>query len=247
MKPFLCFANWKLNKTLEEAEDYFKDFFYKCPEVYWNQFVFLPPATHLSHLCRKFKDKVHWGAQNIFWEEEGAFTGEVSIRVLKELKVNYVLVGHSERRRIFQLDNDQIKKTLSLCERNRLNPVLCVGEKQKEKDEGKTFDVLEEDLCKVISEIKKPFYLAYEPLWAIGTGKSPSAEKLQEVLSFLRKLLKREKGEEFSQRTYILYGGSVDLENAKELSSLHDVDGFLVGGKSLVVDDFLKIFQEGRC
>jgi len=191
------------------------------------------------------KSKVIVGAQNVYFEHKGAYTGEVSIPMLLELGCSHVIIGHSERRAIFKESNELLAKKLKAVLDAELVPVFCYGETLAERESGKTFDVLNEQLSQGIGELSKDeierIIFAYEPVWAIGTGISASSQEAEDACKYSRDLVyKLSKG---AGRIIILYGGSVKPDNAKEILSMPDIDGVLVGGASLKVESFLDIYK----
>ena len=239
-KKIYLYGNWKMNMTVAETKKFFEDFagVYK-PADDLEVGVF-SPFTSLWALAEGAKKcSVVFGAQNVYFEEKGAFTGEVSIPMLKEIGVNHVILGHSERRHIFGESDEMIAKKVKAVLNAGMIPVLCYGETLEERESGNTFTVMERQLKSAIKdlsaeEISKIIY-AYEPVWAIGTGKSATSEQAQEVCEWSRKLIA-------DPKVVILYGGSVKGSNAKELLSMKDIDGALVGGASLKPASFLEIY-----
>lgn len=192
---------------------------------------------------------LHYGPQNIYWEEKGAFTGELSPVLAKEFGCQYALAGHSERRQFFGETNESAAKRAVATHRFGLRSVFCVGEHLAERDAGKTFEVLRlqmQALFAIQPKALENFSIAYEPVWAIGTGRTASAAQAQEAHAFLRSELETHWGRENAQKIRLLYGGSVKPENAKELLHQKDVDGVLVGGASLEPDSFLAIAAAGK-
>lgn len=186
------------------------------------------------------------GAQNMHWEKNGAFTGEVSAPMLKELGCTHVIIGHSERRHIFHETSEELHNKLLTALDEALTPVFCVGELLEERDSGSTFDVIRKQLMEGLKsmdgdDVSEKIIVAYEPVWAIGTGKTASSEDAQEVCSFIRELLGDAFGEGVADKTIILYGGSVKPENTSSILSMKDIDGVLVGGASLKPESFLGI------
>ena len=187
------------------------------------------------------------GAQDIHWEAKGAFTGEISPAMLKEVGVTAVLLGHSERRHVMGETNEMINKKVKACLAAGLLPVVCIGELLEERNMGVTREVVERQIAKGLDgltpEDVSKLVLAYEPVWAIGTGKTATPRQAEEVHHYVRKLITQKSGEAVGQGIRILYGGSVSPDNVKELMSEEDIDGALVGGASLKVDSFLKIVR----
>ncbi|MBR6900983.1 MAG: triose-phosphate isomerase, partial [Synergistaceae bacterium] len=239
-KKIYLYGNWKMNMTAAETKKFFDEFagVYK-PASDLEVGVF-SPFTSLWALAEGAKKSgVVFGAQNVYFEAKGAFTGEVSIPMLAEIGVTHVILGHSERRHIFGESDEMIAKKVKAVLDAGMIPVLCYGETLEEREAGNTFKVMERQLKSALSglkpeEVAKIIY-AYEPVWAIGTGKSATSEQAQEVCEWSRKLIADEK-------VVILYGGSVKGSNAKELLSMKDIDGALVGGASLKPASFLEIY-----
>ena len=179
------------------------------------------------------------------YEDKGAFTGEVSPVFLKEIGVKYIILGHSERRHIFKESNDLVNKKIKSALRHKLQPILCVGETLEEREKDVTFDVIREQVLCSLGDLKsddlKDLIIAYEPVWAIGTGKTATKEDANEAIGYIRKLLKDSFGEDTALNTRILYGGSVKPDNIKDLMAMEEIDGALVGGASLKALDFSKI------
>jgi len=248
MKKYLFAGNWKMNKILKEVEDYFDKFLKKLPEInlFDREIMIAPPFTALAYCHSILKDvPLKLGAQNSCWEEKGAFTGEISPKMLKELRVEYVILGHSERRHIFGETDELIAKRVEGVYKFGLIPILCVGETLEERNKGKTLEVVETQLSeglKAIKEIKENEpVIAYEPVWAIGTGITATPEQAEEVHLFIREKLKKLYSEEIARKIRILYGGSVTPDNIKDLMKKPNIDGVLVGGASLDPEKFFKI------
>lgn len=236
MRKTVIAANWKMNGSHKALEDYITklnpnpDILTELLEVILAvPFVFLDQARQL---CAE--TPIRLAAQNVHWESSGAFTGEVSAPMLKELGASHVIIGHSERRKYFCEDDANTALKVMACEKNNLTPILCVGESLEERNSGKLETTLDRQLGVAIAKLQKPenLVVAYEPVWAIGTGVSASAAQAQKVHAYLRKSL-REKYGDRAHSIPIIYGGSVNLSNFKEFISQVDVDGVLVGKASL--------------
>ncbi|MBX3039233.1 MAG: triose-phosphate isomerase [Bdellovibrionaceae bacterium] len=233
-------ANWKLHKTPAETRDFLRAFLPQTKTVA-AEIVIFPPASSWEAAAQSFAGSANcfWGGQNVWSQAQGAFTGENSAQVLKELGGRYALVGHSERRSVFHEEPTWMSDKVAFVQGLGLTPILCIGETLAERDAGQTDAVnarqLEEGLAK--AKTSQPLVVAYEPVWAIGTGRVAQPSQVAEAHAFIRRNL-QEKGFE---GTPILYGGSVKPENAGELLGLPDVNGFLVGGASLDPESFLKI------
>ena len=247
-KPFIA-ANWKMNKTNSEAIQSAKELALLTKELKQERDVIIAPAyVSLLSVYEAIKaSDIKLSAQNVFFEKDGAYTGEVSFDMLLSVGCSYVIIGHSERRHIFNESDEMINKKVKASLNYNLNPILCIGEKKEERDLGNTFEVLDKQLKKGIDEVdftkNVDFIVAYEPVWAIGTGDTATVLQVDEVHKFLRKILTQYKGTSFADKTRILYGGSVTPNNIKELMQIEDVDGVLVGGASLKAETFFKIIN----
>ena len=242
-KEFIIAGNWKMNKTVEESIDFIKELDDKIEANKRVRVLIFPPFTSIYSISN-LSDKIKIGSQNIFYEDKGAYTGEISPLMLKNI-VNYVLIGHSERREIFkELDSD-LNKKIKTALRHKFNPVLCIGETLEQRKRGETLKrikkQIDEDLKGLKAQEIKSIIFAYEPIWAIGTGETASPAQAQEVHGFIRKLL--EGKVENSEDIFILYGGSVKPENSFDLLSQKDINGALIGGASLKVDSFSAIIE----
>lgn len=244
-KPLVA-ANWKLYKNPKEAADFFDEFLSKINMDQCENFAFFPPIIDLPITSEKLKNtSAFWGAQNIYFEIQGAYTGENSAEMIKSLGANMCLVGHSERRSLFGEDDNQVSKKAELLQKLDMTPMICIGESLVQRKSGKTFDIVEDQLTKALINLdsKKEFIIAYEPVWAIGTGQVATPEMAEEVHLFLREKLTELYGKSKADKVILLYGGSVKPENASDLYKQKNIDGFLVGGASLIVDSFLQIYR----
>lgn len=245
MRRPLIAGNWKMNGTQKSADSLLQEILQGSKTIDAELAVF-PPFVHLFQCAAILaQSTIHFGAQTISEYADGAYTGEISAAMLRDLKCHYVLIGHSERRQIFHETNEQIYKKCEAAINAGLIPVLCVGETLVEREEERTLSVVQEQLavvsrlkdnCSVFAEI----VIAYEPVWAIGTGKTASPEMAQVVHAAIRAQLQAI-DPVLAQSTRVLYGGSVKPDNAKALFSMPDIDGALVGGASLKAKDFLEI------
>ncbi len=228
-------GNWKMNKGPKETREFLLEFLERIEANAQKDYLLFAPATNL-YLCADMlkSTSVGWGAQNCYFEASGAFTGEISPQVLQEMGATHCLVGHSERRQIFNESDEILAKKASALQNFGIIPVYCVGETLEEREAGKTLEVVMGQLH--AASLDGDFLIAYEPVWAIGTGKVASPEQAQEVHAEIRK--------EYSQK--LLYGGSVKPENAAELAAQNDIDGFLIGGASLKVESFIAISQNSK-
>jgi triosephosphate isomerase len=241
--PILA-ANWKMNKTIEETERFLADFLPSVPES-GAEVVICPPFLSLKttvELCAQSRARV--AAQNMHEETDGAFTGEVSAPMLLEIGVNGVILGHSERRQYFGESDEALARKVPAALRAGLEPILCVGENESQRDSDETEGILtrqiEADLADVDDDRLGDVVIAYEPIWAIGTGRTATPEQAQEACALIRGLIETRSGDA-AAAIRILYGGSVKPGNAAELIALPDVDGALVGGASLDSGDFAAI------
>ncbi len=244
-KPILV-GNWKMYKNINEAIKLVNDLKIKVADVKDREIAICPPYTALSKVKEKIKDSnIKMGAQNVYWEEKGAFTGEISPSMLKDVGCDYVIIGHSERRQYFNETDEMVNKKMKAVFNLGLLPIICIGETLKEREEGRTFDIIEKQVhngVKGLSEdLISKLIIAYEPVWAIGTGRTATPEQAEEVHKFIRELLKRIYGEGNSHLIRILYGGSVKPENITDLMGQENIDGGLVGGASLDAESFAKI------
>lgn len=247
-KPVIA-GNWKMNKTIAEARELATAVVKGFPEVREATLILIPPFTAIQEVRKAVSGtEIKVGAQDVFWEEKGAFTGEISPPQLKEAGCDFVVVGHSERRQHFGETDDTVRKKTLAGLKHGLRPVVCIGETLAERESGQTLDKvrtqLEQSLFTLNEEDFGRTVLAYEPIWAIGTGRNASPEQAQEVHSFIRSLVASRYGKRVADYAIILYGGSVKPDNALSLAREKDVDGFLVGGASLEAESFLAIARE---
>ena len=248
MRRIIIAGNWKMNKNIGESIDLansIKRSLYDIEEV---EIVVCPPFTSLSDVNEITMDtNIKLGAQDCFWQTEGAFTGEVSASMLKSVGCEYCIIGHSERRQFFGETNETVNKKLKALLKENIKPIVCVGEKLEERKSGKTFDVIKDHVVNSLAGISKDEMLrtviAYEPVWAIGTGVNATKEQAEEAHKYIRTLLGQIHGDDAAKSVRIQYGGSVKPENIKELISQEDVDGALVGGASLKADSFVQLVK----
>jgi len=246
-KPIIA-GNWKMNNTIKEAVELVNGLKRELSNVETVDIVVCPAFTALSDVNEITMDSnIVLGAQNIFWEANGAFTGEIAPNMLVDAGCKYVIIGHSERRQYFAETNEIVSKRIKAALSVGLKPIVCVGEVLAEREAGKTFDVIKDhvtgSLAGLSNDDMRSIVLAYEPVWAIGTGKTATKEQAQEVHMYIRGLLKELFNDEVAAETRIQYGGSVKPENIKELMSQEDLDGALVGGASLKIDSFSAIVK----
>lgn len=246
-KPFIA-GNWKMNLELQSAVELASKIAVSLnSEVFQKVDVAIaPPFPLLYPVYQSIKGSgVRLCAQNCYYEPKGAFTGEVSVAMLKSIGCELVIVGHSERRQYFKESDEMINKKVKATLQQGLFPILCVGETLEERETGKTIDVVRTQVERGLEGLDKEdiikVTIAYEPVWAIGTGKTAKPYQAQEVHEFIRNFISEKWGKEASQKVRIQYGGSVTPENAKELLSQPDIDGALVGGASLKADSFVSI------
>jgi triosephosphate isomerase len=241
-KKFIA-GNWKMYKTVSEALDFAKDAKTRLAGVANVQIAIGAPYIALHDLAAAFQGSpIELAAQNCHWEKEGAFTGEISVGMLKELGCQHVIIAHSERRQYFGETNATANKKVKAALAAGLGVILCAGETLAEREGGKTFDVVKDHVLGSLEGISQEqmarIVIAYEPVWAIGTGKVASPAQAQEVHAFIRGVLKGAWGQAVADATRIQYGGSVKPDNVKELMAQPDIDGALVGGASLKPDSF---------
>ena len=248
MRTPIVTGNWKLYKTISEAVEFviaLRDLVADVTDV---EIVIAPPFTALSAVARALEgSNIRLAAQDVFWEDKGAFTGAVSPVMLKESGCDYVIIGHSERRQYFGDTDESVNRKAKAAHIHGLKPILCVGEKLEDRDAGNTGLVVEEHVIngtfgfseeEILSTV-----IAYEPVWAIGTGKTARSVQAQEVHGFVRSLLSRIYPTNVAMQVRLLYGGSVNPDNTSEFMTQRDVDGVLVGGSSLKVESFARIVK----
>ena len=245
MRKKVIAGNWKMNMLPDEAIRFISDLepLVKNTE---NEVVLCVPYTDLFYaLLTAQNTNIKIGAQNMHWEETGAYTGEVSGKMLKAIGVEYVILGHSERRQYFAETDETVNKKLKAAFNYGLKPIVCVGETLEQREEGKAKEIvttqIEKDLEGLTDEQVANTIIAYEPIWAIGTGKTATSEDANEMTKTIREKIANIYGQKVADRVIIQYGGSVKSSNAKELFSMSDIDGGLVGGASLKVEEFSKI------
>lgn len=245
-KPIIA-GNWKMHKTLPEARAFLEEITGSIPDADKVETVICAPALFLERLAGS---NVGIGAQNMHFEESGAFTGEISPAALEEIGVKYVILGHSERREMFNETDEAVnKKTLAAFKHN-LTPIVCCGETLEQRENGETMafvgSQIEKALQGLTEEQVKQTVIAYEPIWAIGTGKSSTAEDANEVCAHIRQVVKEQFTHAAADAVRIQYGGSVKPGNIKEYMSQPDIDGALVGGASLEAQSFLQLLEAGQ-
>lgn len=246
MRKKVIAGNWKMNNDLNGAVSLISELKKGVNEQTKAVVIVCPPFTSLETTQTLLKDSlIKFGAQNMYFEESGAFTGEVSADMLKSVACEYVILGHSERRTIFGETDQVINKKIKTAIKHGLKPIFCIGETLEEREKGITFEVCERQVrfgLEGLTETElENLIIAYEPVWAIGTGKTATKEQAQEVHAFIRQLVAKLLSASFAEKLVIQYGGSVKPDNANELLSQPDIDGALVGGACLKADSFLKI------
>ncbi|WP_047864018.1 triose-phosphate isomerase [Rubrobacter aplysinae] len=249
-RPMMA-ANWKMNKTVVEAEQYMAALLPRVAGAEGVDVAVYAPFTSLPAVARMAEDsEVIPGAQNFYHEDSGAFTGEISAPMLLDLGIGSVVVGHSERREIFEESDDLVARKTGRALEAGLIPVVCVGETKEERDSGKMWGKVSGQVRAVVEGLgdvsAESLVFAYEPIWAIGTGDTATPDDAQDASDKIRNLLKELKGEDFASGVRILYGGSVKPENVGEIMSKPDVDGGLVGGASLKADSFIALVEEAQ-
>lgn len=251
MRKTIIAGNWKMYKTIIEAIELANGLKRELFNLDYQNIdvVLCPPFTALSEVYEVIADSgIQLGAQDCFWEDEGAFTGEISGKMLKDAGCKFVIIGHSERRQYFGETNASVNKKIKAALGDKLTPIMCVGETLDEREKGLTFKVLDDHIQNGLSDISEEeivkIVIAYEPVWAIGTGKTATADQAQEAQKYIRDLLKSMYNKDIANNTRIQYGGSVKPENISELMQQPDVDGALVGGASLSLEAFSEIVKK---
>ena len=252
MRKYIVAGNWKMNTTLPEGEKLATDIMNLVKERDYDLsrfgMIIAPPYTHLYRLSSLIdNNKVRLGSQNMGWEEKGAFTGEISADMLISVGAEYVIIGHSERRKYQKEDDQLLLKKINLALSKGLKPIFCVGEELSQREAGKHFDIVRRQIENVIftlpAESLKKIIIAYEPVWAIGTGKVATPEQAQQMHAFIRQMIAGKFGDQTAQDMTLLYGGSCKPANAQGLFSQPDIDGGLIGGASLKANDFVTLLD----
>ena len=244
----LIAGNWKMYKTSPEAVDTAKKLAELVADTADVDIMIAPVFTALDPVSHVVRDsRIALGAQNLYWEKEGAYTGEISAHMLTAIGCRYVIIGHSERRQYFGETDETVNKRIRAALDAGLIPVMCVGETEQERDAGQTFSVLDKQvkngLYNYVANDLETLVIAYEPVWAIGTGKTATKDQAQEAHHHIRGLITELYGDALSASLRILYGGSVKPDNVSDLMAMPDIDGALVGGASLEADSFSKIIH----
>ncbi|MBE0426066.1 MAG: triose-phosphate isomerase [Nitrospirae bacterium] len=242
-RPFIA-ANWKMNKTLSETREFIANFIPVVRDVSDIDIAIAPPFTLLRAAAEALKGtNILLSAQNVFYEEKGAYTGEISPLMVCDAGCKYVIIGHSERRQYFNETDLIVNRKIKAAKKAGLGVILCIGESLEEREAGKTFDVLLKQIEEGLNGVDlENLIIAYEPIWAIGTGKTATSEQAQEAHAYIRERLKILYGNR-ADESCIIYGGSVTPDNIDSLMACSDVDGALVGGASLKVDSFCRIVK----
>jgi len=250
MRKKIVAGNWKMNISLTEGQELFSEIKKLVrEEVKGNQgIVVCPPFIHISSLAQSLADNsLAVGAQNCHQSDSGAFTGEVSASMLASAGVSYVIIGHSERRLYFAESNVQLAQKLDVVLKNGILPIFCIGETLEQRNDGSYFDVIKSQLAEAAFHLQEADFaklvIAYEPVWAIGTGLTASPEQAQEIHSYIRNLIAEKYNPSLASNLTILYGGSCNPKNASELFAQPDIDGGLIGGASLKARDFVEIIK----
>ena len=245
MKKLLIVANWKMNQTIGEAAEYVADFVPRLAGWDRGAAVICPPFTSLAYLSEALRDTgIHLGAQNVFWEPKGAFTGEISTAMLLELGCRYVIIGHSERRQIMGESDQNINRKLRSASSSGLVPIFCVGETLPEREAGQAREVVQRQLQQGLAGWElQDLVIAYEPVWAIGTGLNASPADAQEMCGYIREALAMIWNQSWAAAVPILYGGSVTALNISGFVEQADINGALVGGASLDPEQFARIVR----
>ena len=248
MRKIIIAGNWKMYKNISDAIELangLKRALYNVDSI---DMVICPVFTALSEVSEVLMDtNIKVGAQNMYWEDQGAFTGEISAVMLKDVGCKYVILGHSERRQYFAETDESVNKKIKKALEVELTPIVCVGENLDQREKKQTFDIVKSQIEKCLEGISAQdvvkIVIAYEPIWAIGTGKTATAQQAQEVHNFIRILLSKLYDEDIASQIRIQYGGSVKPENISELIKQEDIDGALIGGASLKIDSFVSIIK----
>ena len=251
-KPIIA-CNWKMNKTVQEAKDFVNEL-PTLPDTKEVESVICAPTIQLDALVTLVNEGkaqgLQIGAQNAYFEDNGAFTGETSPVALADLGVKYVVIGHSERREIFHETDEEINKKAHAIFNHGMTPIICVGETDEERESGKANEVVGNQVKKAVEGLSEEqlqqVVIAYEPIWAIGTGKSSTSKDANEMCAFVRQTVAELSSQTVAEATRIQYGGSVKPNNIEEYMAESDIDGALVGGASLKVDDFVQLLEGAK-
>ena len=241
-------GNWKMNMTATETRKFAEDIKGILPRAKWCDVVICVPACNLSVAMKAFKDmRISIGAENLYYEPAGAFTGEWSADMLKDLGVKYVIIGHSERRQYFGETDVSVNKKVHAALNAGLHPIICVGESLEQREMGITMELIALQVKAALSGVSadkmRKCVIAYEPIWAIGTGKTATAEQAAEVCTFIRTTIRHLYGARVARSVTVQYGGSMKPSNAAELLAQPDIDGGLIGGAALKPNDFVELIN----
>ena len=247
MRKKIVAGNWKMNNDLAQSESLIAELLTKLPQT-TAEVMIAPTFVNLATAVQKTKgSKVEVIAQNMHFAENGAYTGEISAQMLTSIGVKTTILGHSERREYFNETDEALAKKTDTALKHNMRVVFCIGEKLAERKANKHFDVVREQIEKALFHLSaqawESIILAYEPVWAIGTGETATPEQAQEMHAFIRKIIADKYGNEIAQNVSILYGGSANPKNAKDIFAQKDVDGGLIGGASLKADDFIAVIS----
>lgn len=248
-KPFIA-GNWKMHKNTDESVELVSSIKEAEREITDAEIVVIPPFTALSEVKNTLEgSSIKLGAQNLFWEDKGAFTGEISPVMIQDVGCQYVIIGHSERRQYFGETDESVNKKVKAALAYNLIPIVCIGESLDEREKGETIKKVESQLSRGLQELNKDdvnrLIIAYEPIWAIGTGRTATPSQAEEVHRFIREKLVEKYGNEIAAYVIILYGGSVKPANSYSLLIEENINGALVGGASLEASSFIEIAKEG--
>ena len=252
MRKKIVAANWKMNMTQGEAARFVDTFLLDIGEINNVDVVIIPPFTAIAKVTEALgrAHNIRVGAQNMYWEKSGAFTGEISAPLLRDLFVHYVVLGHSERRSLFGETDEMVNRKVHAAHEAKLRPIVCIGESLEQRDKGNVEKILSIQLRGSLAGLTpkelQETVIAYEPIWAIGTGRNATPAQAQEAHAFVRHILAEMADKTTAERVRIQYGGSVKPENARELMSQPDIDGALVGGASLDPRSFAQIVKAAR-
>src|SRR2546430_14372664 len=252
MRKKIVAANWKMNMTQAESARFVESLVLDLADISDSEVVILPPCTSIAKVMDALgsSQSIKVGAQNMHWEPKGPFTGEISAALLRDLLVRYVVLGHSERRTLFRETDEIVNRKVRAAHEATLRPIVCVGETLEQRDRGNVEKILSIQLRGSLKDLNEKelqeSVIAYEPVWAIGTGRNATPQQAQEAHAFIRQTLREMSDETTAERVRIQYGGSVKPENARELMSQPDIDGALVGGASLDPRSFAQIVLSAR-
>jgi triosephosphate isomerase (TIM) len=252
MRKKIIAANWKMNMTQAESAEFVRSLLLDIGDIREVEVVIIPPFTAIAKVTEALgkAQNIKVGAQNMHWERSGAFTGEISAAMLRDLFVRYVILGHSERRTLFGETDEIVNKKVRAAHEATLKPILCVGETLKQRDANQVEKVLSKQLRRSLADLSdkelQETVIAYEPVWAIGTGRNATPAQAQEAHAFIRQKLAEMSDQATAEKIRIQYGGSVKPANARELMTQPDIDGALVGGASLEARSFAEIINAAR-